>query len=69
MKIDEIRDLSDAELEERIRELKQERFRLGFRSATMELENPSLMRTLRREIAQLKTVLHERQMAGSGVES
>lgn len=69
MKIDEIRDLSDAELEERIRELKQERFRLGFRSATMELENPSLMRTLRREIAQLKTVLHQRRTTGSGVES
>ncbi|MEZ4415172.1 MAG: 50S ribosomal protein L29 [Gemmatimonadota bacterium] len=60
MKIDEIRDLTDAELAERIRELKQERFRLGFRSATMELENPSLLKSLRREIAQMKTVLHER---------
>jgi large subunit ribosomal protein L29 len=38
-------------------------FRLRFRSATQELENPSLIRMLRRDIARLKTVLRERESA------
>ncbi len=63
MRLDDLRDLTDAELEERIRELKEERFRLGFRAATMELENPSLPRTLKKQIAQTMTVLHERRRA------
>jgi len=56
----EIRELTDQEIAERIEQLQEERFRLRFRSATQQLENPMLLRTIRRDIARLKTVQHER---------
>ena len=60
MKAEDVRELDDAELNHRLGELKLEQFRLRFRSATMELENPRLLRTVRRDIARIKTILHER---------
>lgn len=60
MKAEDVRELSDAELDHRLGELKLEQFRLRFRSATMELENPRLLRTIRRDIARIKTILRER---------
>jgi large subunit ribosomal protein L29 len=68
MKADDIRDMTDLEIEERIAELKEERFKLRFRSATMELENPMLPTMLKRDIARLKTILHERQQAPQSAE-
>jgi len=62
MKADEIRDWDDTEITARLEELKEEQFRLKFRSATMELENPRLVRDIRRDIARLKTILHERHL-------
>ena len=64
MKAEDVRELSDAELDDRLGELKLEQFRLRFRSATMELENPRLLRTIRRDIARIKTILRERQPDG-----
>ena len=61
MKAEEIRELESVELGHRLRELKMEQFRLRFRSATMQLENPKLLREIRREIARIKTILHERR--------
>lgn len=61
MKAEEIREWDDTEIEARLQELKEEQFRLKFRSATMELENPRLIRAIRRDIARLKTILHERK--------
>jgi len=63
MRPQDIRELTDEEIQERIQELVEERFRLRFRSATMELENPKLLTELRRDIARMKTVLRERQLA------
>lgn len=63
MKAEEVRDLDNAELGHRLGELKMERFRLRFRSATMQLENPRLLREIRRDIARIKTILHERRSA------
>jgi len=63
MRAEDIRELTDEEIQERIRELSEERFRLRFRSATMELENPKLLSELRRDIARMKTVLRERELA------
>lgn len=63
MKAEEIRELDGAELAHRLGELKMEQFRLRFRSATMQLENPRLLREIRREIARIKTILHERRSA------
>jgi large subunit ribosomal protein L29 len=68
MKADEIREWDDFEIGERLRELKEEQFKLRFRGATMELENPKLLNAVRRDIARLNTVLREREMeAGDDV--
>ena len=60
MKPAEVRELTDAEIRERIEQLEEERFRLRFRSATQQLENPMLLRSIRQDISRLRTVLHER---------
>ena len=65
MKLDEIRALSDADLRARVTELEEERFRLRFRSATETLEDPLRLRTIRRDIARLKTIQRERELAAS----
>ena len=57
----EIRELSVGDIESRIRDLEEERFRLQFRNATEPLEDPLRLRVIRRDIARLKTVLRERQ--------
>lgn len=64
MNTTEIRDLTDAQISERIGELRQELFRLRFRGAMMELENPQLPKSIRREIARMKTILRQRELAG-----
>src|SRR5215218_3017398 len=61
----EIRELTDDDIRARVAELEEERFRLRFRGATEALENPLRLRWIRRDIARLKTVLHERSL-GSG---
>jgi large subunit ribosomal protein L29 len=65
MKAEEIRELSDADIRVRIGEMEEERFRLKFRSATETLEDPLRLRTIRRDIARLKTIQRERELAGS----
>ena len=66
MKAEEVRELENVELEHRLGELKLEQFRLRFRSAIMQLENPRLRREIRRDIARIKTILHERRIADPG---
>ena len=63
MKAQDIREMTDEEIQERFEELKEEQFRLRFRGATMELENPALINQLRRDIARMKTILSERELA------
>jgi large subunit ribosomal protein L29 len=65
MKAEEIRDWENSEIEARLGELAEEQFRLRFRSATMQLENPRILRHIRRDIARLKTILRERELAGN----
>jgi large subunit ribosomal protein L29 len=65
VKADEIRDLTDAELHDRIGQSQEELFRLRFRSATQQLENPSLIRKLRRDVARMKTILRQRELTSS----
>ena len=66
MKTGEIREMTVDEIDARISQLQEELFRLRFRSATQELENPMLLRTLRKDIARLKTVLRERELLSEG---
>ena len=65
MKASEIRDLNDADLAARIVELEREQFNLRFASATTPLEDPLRLRTLRKDIARLRTVQRERALQGS----
>jgi large subunit ribosomal protein L29 len=41
-------------------------FRLRFRSATQQLDNPSLIRKLRRDVARMKTILTQREASSAG---
>ena len=66
MKADDIRAWDEVEIRTRIRELQEERFKLRFQSSMMEMENPSILRQIRRDIARLNTVLRERELAGNG---
>ncbi len=63
MKTEDIRDWDDAEIVARLAELKEEQFKLRFQSSMMQLENPSLAGQIRRDVARLKTVLRERELA------
>jgi len=64
VKAEEVRELTDAEIGEKIAQTKEELFRLRFRSATQQLENPALMKTLRRDLARMQTILTERSRNG-----
>jgi large subunit ribosomal protein L29 len=66
MRAEEVRDMSDEDIKARVAELEEERFRLRFRSATEPLENPLRLRTIRKDIARLKTVLTERERTTNG---
>jgi large subunit ribosomal protein L29 len=68
MQATEIRELNDRELQDRIAELREERFRLRLRAATQPLEQPHRLRDLRKDIARMMTVLTERQKGVKGTE-
>ena len=57
MNLDEIREFTPTELSSRKKELRQEIFHLRLQQQAGQLEKPHLLRTLRREIARLETVL------------
>jgi len=57
--------MSDADIRTRVAEMEEERFRLKFRSATETLEDPLRLRTIRRDIARLKTIQRERELAAA----
>ena len=64
MNATDIRDLTDDEIRTRISESQEELFRLRFRSATQQIENPALIKSLRRDVARLRTILRERELSG-----
>lgn len=59
----DIRDLTADEIRDQIAQKEEELFRLRFRSATQQLENPSLIKNLRRDVARMRTILREREGA------
>ena len=59
-KTSDLREMSAEQLQARLGELREERFRLRFRSATEAIENPIRFRTIRRDIARIQTILRER---------
>jgi large subunit ribosomal protein L29 len=65
VKSNELREMSQENLESRLAELTEERFRLRFRSATESIENPMRFRAIRREIARIHTILKEKSEVAS----
>ena len=61
MKATEIRSLSVEELEKKLGDLKKDLFMLRMQHATNHLDNPTKISAARRDIARVKTVLHEKQ--------
>jgi large subunit ribosomal protein L29 len=57
-----LHELSVGDLEAKLSELTEERFRLRFRSATESIENPMRFRHLRRDIARIKTILRAKEL-------
>lgn len=66
MKVEEIRKLSNEELNTKITESKKELFELRLKQSTGGLEKPSRMRELRKTIARMKTILKERELTDGG---
>lgn len=64
MDIKEIRKLSDSELVAKIKETKEELFTKRMQQANGTLEKPTELRTLRKNVAKMKTVLTERKLDG-----
>ncbi len=58
----ELNQMSTDKLEKTLEEAREEMFNLRFQKASARLENTSRLRQVRREIAQVETVLHQRQL-------
>jgi large subunit ribosomal protein L29 len=65
----ELRDLDDVELETRLAESKAELFNLRFANVTGQLDNSARLGEVRRDIARIKTLLREREIAAAEAES
>ncbi len=58
----QLREMSEDELIQRLRELKEEHFNLRMQTAVSPMKNPKRIREIRREIARIKTILHEDEL-------
>ena len=61
-KAHELDEMTNADLETRLRESKEELFNLRFQSATGQLESHGRLRTVKRDIARIYTVVREREL-------
>jgi large subunit ribosomal protein L29 len=61
-KASELRELGNEELVAKLREAKEELFNLRFQSATGQLESHGRLRTVKRDIARIYTVVREREL-------
>ena len=68
MRIDDMKDMSDAELEQQLDQTADELFQLRMRGAQEELENPMRIRELRRDIARMRTLKREREIVRASEE-
>jgi large subunit ribosomal protein L29 len=65
MSVNELRDMTEQELFDALVEAKEERFNLRFQIATNQLDNTARLKTVKKEIAQILTILRERELASS----
>ncbi|MBA3471251.1 MAG: 50S ribosomal protein L29 [Herpetosiphonaceae bacterium] len=66
MKVNELRDLSNSDLEKLINDIKQELFNMRFQKSVGKLTNTARVRTIKKDIARAKTIIHERKLAAEG---
>ena len=64
-KVSELRVKTDDQIAEQLQELKREQMNLRFQAATSQLEKPSRVREVRRDIARLQTLQNERSAAAA----
>ncbi len=62
MKAEELRELSIVELQEKLRELREELFNLRFQKSIHQLENPMRIRQVKKDIARVLTVIREKEL-------
>ena len=62
MKVSEIRELSDLELQDKLKDLKAELFNLRFQHAINQLENPMRLSHVKKDIARVKTIMSQRKV-------
>jgi large subunit ribosomal protein L29 len=65
LKVEDIRRMSDDEMDAEVLKLKKERFNLRFQRATGQLENTSRIKEARRDIARVKTIARQKRAAQS----
>lgn len=65
----ELRDKTPDELRDQLAALKKEAFNLRFQQATSQLENTARMRTVRRDVARVKTILNEKAASAAQAEA
>lgn len=63
MKASDLREMTDEELKSKEEELRNELFNLRFQAASGQIENPMRIRSVRKEIARIKTILNEKELA------
>lgn len=63
MKSKQVLEMTDKELQNKLNELKSELFFLRFKNATNQLTNPMVLVETRRDIARIKTVIRQRELA------
>ncbi|HCH73758.1 MAG TPA: 50S ribosomal protein L29 [Clostridiales bacterium] len=66
MKTKELHELTVDELNAKLKELSEELFNLRFRHAIGQLENPMSLKTCKKDIARVKTILRERELNAKG---
>ena len=64
MKATELREMSAAELDAKLLELKDELFKLRFQQAVNQLENPTRIKAVKKDIARLKTIQRDVELNG-----
>ena len=65
MKASEVRDLTTAELESKLKDLKAELFNLRFQLAINQLDNPMRISAVKKDIARVKTIIRENELKNS----
>lgn len=62
MKAQDVHNMTNEELAQKLESLKEELFNLRFRHATNQLENPNVLHSVKKDIARVKTVIREREI-------